>query len=63
MVENCYYLSGTYTGGINGKDTTGTEEKQQGEMITEAFVDSLNNGSEEKIWKKGKDYPLLSWQN
>ena len=64
MIENCYYLSGTYDGGINGKNVEKQAEvKQQGEMITEAFVDSLNNGSEEKIWKKGKDYPILSWQN
>ena len=62
-VENCYYLSGTYTGGINGKDTTGAIKKEQGKMTTEAFVDQLNNGSEEKAWKKGKEYPILSWQN
>ena len=63
-VANCYYLSGTYDGGINGKNVEKQAEvKQQGEMITEAFVDSLNNGSEEKIWKKGKEYPILSWQN
>ena len=62
-VENCYYLNGTYTGGINGKDTNGTVKKEQTEMTTQAFVDSLNNGSEEKAWKKGKEYPILSWQN
>ena len=31
-------------------------------MITEAFVNSLNSGSEEKPWRKGKEYPILSWQ-
>lgn len=56
-------MSGTYDGGINGKDTDGTVKKEQGEMTTEAFVNLLNNGSEEIIWKKGKEYPILSWQN
>ncbi len=62
-VENCYYLNETYTGGINGKDTDGTVKKKQEDMTTQEFVDSLNNGSEEKAWKKGKEYPILSWQN
>ena len=31
-------------------------------MITEAFVNSLNSGSEEKPWRKGAEYPVLSWQ-
>ncbi len=62
-VTNCYYLSGTYEGGINGKDTDGTVKKEQGEMITQEFVDLLNSGSEEKPWKKGKEYPILSWQD
>ena len=61
-VENCYYLNGTYTGGINGKDTDGTVKKAQGEMITDAFVNSLNSGSEDKPWRKGTEYPVLSWQ-
>ena len=61
-VENCYYLNGTYTGGINGKDTDGTIKKEKGEMTTEEFVNLLNSGSEEKPWKIGKEYPILSWQ-
>ena len=62
-VTNCYYLKGTYEGGINRKDTDGAVKKEQGEMITEAFVNLLNNGSKEKPWRKGKEYPVLSWQN
>ena len=45
-----------------GKDTDGTVKKEQGEMITEAFVNSLNSGSDEKPWRKGTEYPVLSWQ-
>ena len=63
MVSNCYYLSGTYTGGINGKDTDGTVKKEQGEMTTQEFVNLLNSGSEEKPWRKSEKYPVLSWQN
>ena len=63
-VENCYYLNGTYTGGINGKDAEKQAEvRQQGEMTTQEFVNLLNSGSVEKPWKKGKEYPILSWQN
>ncbi len=32
-------------------------------MTIEAFVDTLNNERQDKPWKKGKDYPILSWQN
>ena len=63
-VENCYYLSGTYDGGINGKNVEKQAEvKQQGEMTTQEFVNLLNSGSEEKPWKMGKEYPILLWQN
>ena len=63
-VTNCYYLNGTYGGGINGKDVDKQAEvKQQGEMTTQEFVDLLNNGSKEKPWKIGKEYPILKWQN
>ncbi len=62
-ISNCYYLSGTYAGGINGADTDGTVKKKQEEMTTQEFVDSLNSGSKEKPWVKGKVYPILSWQN
>ena len=61
-VTNCYYLSGTYEVGINGKSTEGVVKKEQGEMTTQEFVNLLNSGSEEKPWKIGKKYPILSWQ-
>ena len=61
-VKNCYYLNGTYEGGINGKDTAATVKKEKGEMTTQEFVNLLNSGSEEKPWKMGKKYPILSWQ-
>ena len=62
-VTNCYYLSGTYEGGINGKDVDKqAEAREQGEMITQEFVNLLNDESEEKPWKMGKKYPILSWQ-
>ena len=63
IVTNCYYLDGTYAGGINKNDTEGTIKKGQEEMETEEFVNDLNSGSEEKPWVKGNEYPMLLWQN
>ena len=64
-VTNCYYLSGTYDGAINGKDTEGQNQKKTDEdMKKEDFVSTLNNGNKEQVWAKdekytNKGYPVL----
>ncbi len=67
--ENCYYLTGTATGGIQGQDVEGQAESKTEEDMKnttdKSFVDILNNG--ENNWKadtenKNKGYPILSWQ-
>lgn len=65
-IENCYYLTNTATGGIDGKDVEGqAEAKTSDEMKKDTFVTLLNNG--EDNWKivaeKNYGYPILSWQN
>lgn len=65
-ISNCYYLTGTATGGINGADVEGQAEiKTSEEMKADTFVTLLNNG--ENNWKivsgKNDGYPILSWQN
>ena len=63
-ISNCYYLDGTHVGGINASDTPGkAEAKSRDNMINTNFVNTLNNGSKDNPWKKGKEYPILSWQN
>ena len=63
-VTNCYYLEGTYAGGINGKDENGqAEPKEKDEMITQEFVNKLNeNDTEETVWKKDEKggYPIFN---
>ena len=68
-VENCYYLTNTAIGGIQGQDVEGQAESKTEEDMKnttdKSFVDILNNG--ENNWKadienKNKGYPILSWQ-
>ena len=61
-VTNCYYLNGTCDGGINGKDTDGAVKKEAQDMITEEFVNTLNEGNKETVWIKDKNngYPILN---
>lgn len=67
-IKNCYYLGGTAKGDLNMQGTTQqAEEKTEQEMKEKAFVDLLNNGNEEQIWKEDVDnknngYPILNWQ-
>ena len=50
-------------GGINGENVDRQAEvREQEEMTKQNFVDLLNSGRKEKPWKKGKEYPILSWQ-
>lgn len=64
-ISNCYYLSGTCEGGINQEDIEGkAEEKDENTMTSSAFVDTLNKGNDETVWKQdtqkiNKGYPIL----
>ena len=56
-VTNCYYLTGTYDGAINGKDTEGQNQRKTDEdMKKEDFVGTLNNGNKEQVWIKDEKY-------
>ena len=65
-LTNCYYLSDTATGGINGKDVSGTAEGKSIEQFKSGEVAYLLNGSTsegELAWyqKLGTDaYPVLT---
>lgn len=61
-IANCYYLEGTYEGGINKKDTEQAKVQTRENMISENFVNTLNGENKDKPWKKGKEYPILFWQ-
>lgn len=65
-ISNCYYLTGTATGGINSTDVKGqAEAKTSEDMKKDTFVTLLNNG--ENNWKivakKNEGYPILNWQD
>lgn len=65
-ISNCYYLTGTATGGINGSDVQGQAEvKTAIEMRSSEFVTLLNNGKNN--WKiaagKNEGYPILNWED
>lgn len=50
-VKNCYYLTGTCTGGINGADVTGqAEAKSSNDMKASTFV-TLLNGTQ-NVWQQ-----------
>lgn len=65
-LTNCYYLSDTATGGINGKDVSGKAEERSIEQFKSGEVAYLLNGSTsegELAWyqKLGTDaYPVLT---
>ena len=62
-ITNCYYLNQeNFTNNGAESGTVITEE----EMKQDSFVELLNNGNEEEIWKKdagiNNGYPILMWQ-
>ena len=67
IIKNCYYLTGTCEGGINGENIDGKAmKKTEEEMKTDDFVELLNENkeSEDVIWKKDTQnknygYPIL----
>ena len=63
-VNNCYYLN------QDNFTNTGTEAgtvKTKEEMNQEIFVDLLNGGNDEVVWKyeanENNGYPILNWQH
>ena len=65
VVADVYYLEGT---GANGIGTAKDENTQKAisvseeALASEEFVEKINNGLEEAIFKDGGAYPLLIWQ-
>ena len=62
-INNCYYLNqDNFTNTETGAGTVKTEDEMKGQ----SFVDLLNNGNTEVVWKydvnKNNGYPILSWQ-
>lgn len=50
-ISNCYYLTGTCTGGINSADETGkAESRSASQMKADAFVTLLNGDGD--VWQK-----------
>ena len=63
-ISNCYYLTGTATGGINGVDVKGqAEEKTASFMQSSNFVDLLGKSNWKLVKDKNSNYPVLSWEN
>ena len=74
-LTNCYYLSDTATGGINGKDVSGTAEGKSIEQFKSGEVAWLLNGSTsvptegstlawyQKLGEDGDEYPVLTPSN
>lgn len=67
-IKNCYYLGiGNLKGVMASHDVEGTIKKDSDYMKSDEFVDKLNEGLEEKVWKKDTEnindgYPILIWQ-
>ena len=73
-VNNCYYLNGSSSGGINGQDIDGKamplEESEMPSVISVLMTDSEKvewNGEMVDIWKEDTEninngYPILFWQ-
>ena len=71
-LTNCYYLSDTATGGINGKDVSGKAEGKSIEQFKSGEVAWLLNGSTsvptegstlawyQKLGENGDEYPVLT---
>lgn len=63
-ISNCYYLTGTATGGINGADVEGqTKVKTSLFMQSSNFVDLLGNTNWKLVNNKNSNYPVLSWED
>lgn len=61
-IVNCYYLSGTASGGVNGKDN-GTAAKTEKEFKNGSVTYLLQKGREEQVWGQGlgpDNYPVLT---
>ena len=61
-IVNCYYLSGTASGGVNGKDN-GTAAKTEKEFKNGSVTYLLQSGQSEQVWgqRLGVDnYPALT---
>jgi hypothetical protein len=64
-ITNCYYLSGTATGGINGEDATGSAESKSLMQFTSGEVAYLLNEGKAfgtQVWGQQlgvNDYPVL----
>ena len=69
-ITNCYYLSGTATGGINGEDATGSAESKSSTQFASGEVAYLlqngqtadENGVTPEVWGQTigtEDYPVL----
>ena len=71
-ITNCYYLMGTATGGITGKDVSGSAEPMSLKPFNSGEVAWLLNGSTsvpaegstlawyQKLGEKGDEYPVLT---
>ena len=62
-INNCYYLNQeNFTNTGTGAGTVKTEDEMKGQ----SFVDLLNSGNTEVVWKydvnENNGYPILSWQ-
>lgn len=52
-VKNCYYLQGTYNGGINGEDIENQAESEDEDFMKgQDFIDLLNTLNDSTIWKQ-----------
>ena len=64
-VKNCYYLHGTYNGGINGEDIENQAESADEDFMKgQDFIDLLNTLNDSTIWKqdienKNTGYPIF----
>ncbi len=62
-ISHCYYLEGTYTGGINGADVVGqAEARTSSHMRSAAFVQELGETNWKIIGNLNDGYPVLAWQ-
>ena len=69
IIENSYYLNTSSDIGYTNDDSTISREgmKTTEEMKIQSFVDLMNTGLTENVWKmdignKNNGYPILNWQ-
>ena len=63
IISNCYYLNGTYAGGISSADAEGQAESKTGTfMKSSEFVNLLGNSNWKLVAGKNNGYPVLSWE-